>query len=624
MRYLLILIALVASLHAESLYVTETGAGAQNGLSLATAWSAANFNTSGNWGSGAGKISAGDTVYLSGVFTTRLTVLGSGSSSSNRITLTRSYLEAPGVTTLVGIQSVGYDYIAVLNLEFTQFSSANNYMCIRLDSGCDGWLVQDNYMHDTYGGGIDLHTTACNDCIIRCNRFNNIAWIDRGASNANTITVTGSRNLVEYNIIGNSLDRVYLGSGSGNVVRNNSYTYSDAALYTGTSTFPFHRDDLQGGVQSSPPVSQFLIERNYSIDNLESIGGNAHNVILQNYDTAGEMAWIVLRFNAVIRTGGAFILQAADSVYGYNQTLITTEIYQDSSHITNAFYYGGSVTGDKSDWRNNTWSLSPYYYQTGGGIFATTDVRFPTNFTSGYQHSWYTGTSGGLLPAAGTNLGHVDPLFTNSSIDDYTLQSGSPLRGAGGPITTASGSGTGSTSLTVVDAHPIFDGLTASGWPSADADWIKIGSGAYVQVASINYGTNVITLTAARTWSNGDSVIVKGMEDIGALPYSYAITPTVSLNNVYLEVGPNDLTAAVNDVNCVRKVEFIVDGIPIGTSYESPYSTNYTSDGAVHQVEARAYSQWANATPTASDTKLLGRSAAGSGQPGTNVLQIAP
>ena len=46
-------------------------------------------------------------------------------------------------------------------------------------------------------------------------------------------------------------------------------------------------------------------------------------------------------------------------------------------------------------------------------------------------------------------------------------------------------------------------------WPSANvnADWIAIGTVSnVVQISSINYSTNTITLASAMTWSNNDSV----------------------------------------------------------------------------------------------------------------------
>jgi len=63
-------------------YVTQAGAGAQDGTSLADAWSAANFNTAGNWGGGGNDIMPGDTVLVSGTMTTGLVFQGSGSSGS--------------------------------------------------------------------------------------------------------------------------------------------------------------------------------------------------------------------------------------------------------------------------------------------------------------------------------------------------------------------------------------------------------------------------------------------------------------------------------------------------------------------------------------------------------------
>ena len=65
-------------LQAKQVYVTQAGAGTGTGLSLANAGSATWFNTAGNWGSGAGQISPGDTVHLNGTFSP----IGSGASAT--------------------------------------------------------------------------------------------------------------------------------------------------------------------------------------------------------------------------------------------------------------------------------------------------------------------------------------------------------------------------------------------------------------------------------------------------------------------------------------------------------------------------------------------------------------
>lgn len=66
---------------AESYYVTQSGAGSKNGTSLANAWDASQFNAL----SGAGY--AGDTIYFSGTFTTRIEVYNIYGTSGNPVVL---------------------------------------------------------------------------------------------------------------------------------------------------------------------------------------------------------------------------------------------------------------------------------------------------------------------------------------------------------------------------------------------------------------------------------------------------------------------------------------------------------------------------------------------------------
>lgn len=59
-------------------YVAQTAQGGDTGVDAANAHSAVWFNTSGNWGAGAGKVNPGDTVHLAGTITSALTVQASG------------------------------------------------------------------------------------------------------------------------------------------------------------------------------------------------------------------------------------------------------------------------------------------------------------------------------------------------------------------------------------------------------------------------------------------------------------------------------------------------------------------------------------------------------------------
>jgi len=88
MRVLLLslLFLLSFSAQAEDLYFTQNGAGSADGSSIGNAWSLASANTAGNWGSGAGKVSAGDTLHVSGTITNPLVIAGSG-TVGNLITI---------------------------------------------------------------------------------------------------------------------------------------------------------------------------------------------------------------------------------------------------------------------------------------------------------------------------------------------------------------------------------------------------------------------------------------------------------------------------------------------------------------------------------------------------------
>ena len=78
-----------ANAYTETHYVTQNGAGAKTGRSIANAWAVSQFNTAGNWNSVKaidGKIGPNDVVYFSGTITTRLDLKGSG-TAGNPITL---------------------------------------------------------------------------------------------------------------------------------------------------------------------------------------------------------------------------------------------------------------------------------------------------------------------------------------------------------------------------------------------------------------------------------------------------------------------------------------------------------------------------------------------------------
>lgn len=92
-KHILIILCFICAVpaYAEDIYITKEASGDDTGASCANAHSATWFNTAGNWGDGADKITAGDTVHLCGTFsfdanTSGLTFKGSG-TNGNPITL---------------------------------------------------------------------------------------------------------------------------------------------------------------------------------------------------------------------------------------------------------------------------------------------------------------------------------------------------------------------------------------------------------------------------------------------------------------------------------------------------------------------------------------------------------
>jgi hypothetical protein len=564
--------------NAANWYMDAAAVGSHNGTSWTNAWTSFAQIAQAS-------LAGGDVVWIKGgTYNERFTIAKSGTSATARISYIGTGSTKP---ILYGINGGTYDYIAIVNLEIRQTSTAQGYSAIYL-GGSDGWLIQDNYIHDTYLSGVDNSSGSLNSYnVIRHNAFANLGSIGGGSGGGGSVVAVdliGHHNLVEYNSVTHSMDRIHF-YGTGNVARNNYFGPTDSNLYPLSVPYPQHVDGFQSWDGVSPLI-QFLWERNYDADNTDSVGAtNAHGMIIQDYGTNG-FNWVTIRFNLLIRPGGgAYAFRNVSRVYGYNNTAIA--IYRGSpSSYNNVVGYESAGAPDLSDWRNNAFCYSPKCLDA---VFTLGPL---TNFTSDYNFAYNTGP----LPSATHNLASVSPLFSDGTgvagHDDYTLQSGSPLRAAAGAVTTASAAGSSSTSLTVADSKRLFDG-----WGIADADFIKIGSGSYVQISAINYTTNVVTLTSARSWNSGDGVYVKGSEDVGALPYSYAKAVSITNTTPAIGAGANTLSATVANPDAVRKVEFLVDGLPVGTVYAAPYSVAYTSDGNSHTVTARAYAMWASATP---------------------------
>jgi len=284
--------------------------------------------------------------------------------------------------------------------------------------------------------------------------------------------------------------------------------------------------------------------------------GQAHGGLAQADACGGSCNGVIWRFNVINHLGSYAMIDdnaGTTSVPGFSYVKIYNNTYADvqtgsnsvdighqngstyGAEINNIFYVPGSISGS-----------APYYVDGSSTTGYTTDTNLAwcTGICSFNPHTCY-GCSSSFTSDPGNQV--ADPLFVSYAGNNFTLSSGSPAISAGTYLTTAVGSGSTSTSLTVADAWFFQDGW---GFPAGTSlgqvspDWIRIGTGTFVQIAAggINYSTNVITLASAVSWSSGagvylyknssGTVVLTGANpDIGAIPFTASSTvaaPTFS------------------------------------------------------------------------------------------------
>jgi len=137
---------------AEDFYITLTGAGSRNGSTWANAWSWSDLNTSSNWASNetAGKIDAGDTVYISGgssgvTYTSTLTCYASGESGSPITIKTGAMSGSPS----------GHDGLVTINSSSTSAIYLGSKDYITIDGKDEAESINMLLTGNTYGIYVD-------------------------------------------------------------------------------------------------------------------------------------------------------------------------------------------------------------------------------------------------------------------------------------------------------------------------------------------------------------------------------------------------------------------------------------------------------------------------------------
>lgn len=231
-KIIAIFFGLIASLHATTYFVTQSGAGSANGSTLGNAWSAANFNNSSNWSATpatAGKISPGDTVSLNGTITSALTAQGGG-TAGNIITI----LFASGAK-MSGSPFTG-NFITITSHDYITIDGGTNGLLESLNNGT-GLGSQVNNVGVKLNGSnhITVQNLTISPLYIRTagaetNDYGvGIECGAGGGGNCNDLTVTGCTmaNMVQ------GVGYTYHSGASNITVYNNNISYINWGVFVG-------------------------------------------------------------------------------------------------------------------------------------------------------------------------------------------------------------------------------------------------------------------------------------------------------------------------------------------------------------------------------------------------------
>lgn len=479
-------------------------------------------------------MSAGDTctVYAG-------TYSGSISISAGTVGSYKTVNINPGDTVTIdgGVTINSHTKVIGFRIAPANFSPA----CVSVTAGATDWYVTNNTMTQcgrSTGEAISEPGSTTSYGYIQGNKISYPCTNSSLGSNGGpcaAMFISGSHHLIENNDISHVSDGVTRTQGSYNVYRNN--------VQHDTSESECNLSPVHGGnchidfISSEPTITtQYgLYEGNVLRNNT---GSNSHVFLAQGDGCGGGATCnnLIIRYNAGYNFGTYWLLNdvgAFNHVKDYNNTVSSVQSPPEnllSFLSTNTF---GAA-------KNNLW----YNASQNNTEWYAVDAN--TGFSDGHNLAYLSscGTSCGYRTygAGGFGMGHQgvgnitnqDPMFVNAT-SDWHLQAGSPAIAAGGPLTTAVGAGTNSTTLSVADADYFQDGmgLTAVG---VQPDWIRIGASTTVQIASVNYSAKTITLASPVSWtagspvylfkdSAGKNVLSGSAPDLGAFPYAESNTP---------------------------------------------------------------------------------------------------
>jgi hypothetical protein len=302
---------------------------------------------------------------------------------------------------------------------------------------------------------------------------------------------------------GNDMECIYL-QGTGHLIENNDM--KDCADYvqnyfvesvirnnvihdtTSASWDDEHVDGIQTSVTEGNGSQYLLVEGN-SFTNC--VDGDYHIGIFRIYSDH-----IVWRYNHAYNINGGL------GFGGTGDNVGTSIVYNNTFKVNgNDTGWGAAYQGDGISTgvvKNNIF-ITNSAVGTNSPTYGMGTSNYNIAYVSGYSGDWDSPYSAEVTY---TTLKNLNPLLTDISTTP-TIEPSSPAINAGGELTTVAVADTSSGVSLVVSNATFFQ----PGWAGTQADWIAIGTvGNVVQISSIDYATNTLTLANGISRSDGDSV----------------------------------------------------------------------------------------------------------------------
>ena len=360
-----------------ALWVSQSGAGAQDGTTQAKARPLSYYGNVLNWGGGGTKIDPGDTVCLTGTITGALTPQGSG-SAGNVITIdgTNATLSTGTGASISSKSYLTFDHLTWANgmTDSIDLTSSSN---ITIQNCHADQTVQGNFVYAAGGGNSNITVKWC---------------FVAQATNSSAF----------------QQDILKAEGGSGFIFEGN-----DLTLRANSNCAECHDDIVQTYCSGGTPSNISIRYNRMTMDTTQS-----ENKSTLQMECDGGTNYIYGNLFPCIQGAGGGNLNAM-----YSGVSVTWHVYNNSTYSPNG--------ACQPAWRFLNTSTSThknniiYHATTGTALEISGTVSMTCTFNDIYT------PNGAGNDCVGSNNITTNPLYTDIAMLDLTLQSGSPSKGTG-------------------------------------------------------------------------------------------------------------------------------------------------------------------------------------------------